>query len=123
MMESIGTYLKKQREMRRISLDEISRATKINLRNLEALEENDFSSLPGPVFAKSFVKLYAKSIGLDGDEAMLHCEHYLKSVLNHDPDRKQRVRWLRPAKEKLKPWAVFVLFVAVLALTAFFTSR
>lgn len=122
-MESIGAYLKRQRKMRQIPLEEVARLTKINLRNLEALEGNDFSSLPGPVFAKSFVKSYARVIGLDGDDAMLHCEHYLKTVLNQDPDCRQKVRWLSPAKAKLKPWVVFLLFVLVFGLAAYFTSR
>ena len=51
-MESIGAYLKRQREMRKISLEEISQTTKISLQCLKALEADDLDALPGSIFAK-----------------------------------------------------------------------
>ena len=51
--------------MRQISLREISEATKINLRYLDALERDDFKHLPGGVFNKGFVRAYAQFIGID----------------------------------------------------------
>jgi cytoskeletal protein RodZ len=64
-MSSFGETLKRERELRQISLREISEATKINLRYLEALERNDFRHLPGGVFNKGFVRAYAQFIGVD----------------------------------------------------------
>ncbi len=77
-MATIGTYLKRERELRGISLEEIARATKINIRLLEALESDDLSSLPPPVFVKGFVRSYAQYIGLDPDDAVLRYEDYLE---------------------------------------------
>jgi cytoskeleton protein RodZ len=68
-MSSFGETLKRERELRQISLREISEATKINLRYLDALERNDFRHLPGGVFNKGFVRAYAQFIGVD-PEAM-----------------------------------------------------
>jgi cytoskeleton protein RodZ len=68
-MSSFGEILKRERELRQISLREISEATKINLRYLDALERNDFRHLPGGVFNKGFVRAYAQFIGID-PEAM-----------------------------------------------------
>lgn len=68
-MSSFGDTLKRERELRQISLREISEATKINLRYLDALERNDFRHLPGGVFNKGFVRAYAQFIGID-PEAM-----------------------------------------------------
>jgi len=68
-MSSFGETLKRERELRQISLREISEATKINLRYLDALEKNDFRHLPGGVFNKGFVRAYAQFIGID-PEAM-----------------------------------------------------
>src|SRR5262245_202162 len=65
VMSSFGESLKRERELRQISLREISEATKINLRYLEALERNDFRHLPGGVFNKGFVRAYAQFIGVD----------------------------------------------------------
>ncbi|HEX4825296.1 MAG TPA: helix-turn-helix transcriptional regulator [Candidatus Polarisedimenticolaceae bacterium] len=66
-MSSFGESLRRERELRQISLREIAEATKINLRYLEALERNDFRHLPGGVFNKGFVKAYAQFIGVDPD--------------------------------------------------------
>ena len=68
-MSSFGETLKRERELRQISLREISEATKISLRYLDALEKDDFRHLPGGVFNKGFVKAYAQFIGVD-PEAM-----------------------------------------------------
>lgn len=64
-MSSFGEELKRERELREITLREISEATKINLRYLDALERNDFERLPGGVFNKGFVRAYAEYIGVD----------------------------------------------------------
>ena len=64
-MSTFGEDLKRERELRKIPLREISESTKINLRYLEALERNDFEHLPGGVFARGFVRAYAQFIGVD----------------------------------------------------------
>ncbi len=65
-----GVWLRQQREMREITLREISDATKISLRYLEAFEDERFDLLPAIVFAKGFLRQYAKYVGLDPDEAV-----------------------------------------------------
>ena len=70
-MSSFGEELKRERELRQISLREIAEATKINLRYLDALEQNDFRHLPGGVFNKGFVRAYSEYIGID-PEAMVN---------------------------------------------------
>jgi cytoskeletal protein RodZ len=64
-MSSFGETLRRERELRQISLREIAEATKINLRYLDALEHDDFRHLPGGVFNKGFVRAYAQFIGID----------------------------------------------------------
>jgi len=64
-MPSFGESMKRERELRQITLREISEATKINLRYLDALERNDFRHLPGGVFNKGFVRAFAQYIGID----------------------------------------------------------
>ena len=66
-MSSFGETLKRERELRQISLREIAEATKINLRYLDALERDDFRHLPGGVFNKGFVRAYSQFIGIDPD--------------------------------------------------------
>ncbi|MBI4169218.1 MAG: DUF4115 domain-containing protein [Acidobacteria bacterium] len=66
-MASFGETLKRERELREISLRQVSEATKINIRYLEALEQNRFNVLPGGLFNKGFIRAYATYIGIDGE--------------------------------------------------------
>ena len=76
-MASFGETLKRERELREISLRQIAEATKINIRYLEALEENRFDALPGGLFNKGFIRAYSTFIGVDG-EAMVNS--YLQQI-------------------------------------------
>jgi cytoskeletal protein RodZ len=67
---TLGAWLRQQREARGVSLREIADASKISLRYLEALEQDRFDVLPAPVFAKGFLREYARVVGLDADEAV-----------------------------------------------------
>jgi hypothetical protein len=80
-MASFGDILKRERELREISLREISDATKINIRYLEALEQNRFEILPGGLFNKGFIRAYAVYIGLDGEDMV---NAYLDEIAVHD---------------------------------------
>lgn len=68
-MTSIGDTLRRERERRNLELDQVSRELKISARFLEAIEAEDFDQLPKGVFAKSFVRQYARLLGLNEDDA------------------------------------------------------
>ena len=70
-MNEVGEFLRRERELRRITLEEVADSTKISRRYLEAIEEGRYASLPGEAFVRGFVRAYAQSIGLDASEAML----------------------------------------------------
>src|SRR5262249_16037278 len=65
IMVSLGDELKRERELREISLREISEATKISVRILEAIENDNYKILPGGIFNRNFLRAYAGFIGLD----------------------------------------------------------
>ena len=69
-MGSFGEKLRREREMRGITLEEIAEATKIGSRSLRALETEDFGQLPGGIFNKGFVRSYARYLGIDADQAV-----------------------------------------------------
>jgi cytoskeletal protein RodZ len=60
-----GEHLRREREMRGISLDEICSATRIGTRFLEALENERWEQLPGGIFNRGFVRAVAHHLGLD----------------------------------------------------------
>ena len=99
-MATFGETLKRERELRKISLREVSEATKIGLRYLEALEANRFDQLPGGLFNKGFIRAYAKFIGLDG-EAMVNA--YLFDLNGQQHPQPPRPRYAGFSIEEAAP--------------------
>ncbi len=64
-MASFGETLRRERELRGVTLREIADATKISVRFLQALEADRVDVLPGGLFRRTFVRQYAKHVGLD----------------------------------------------------------
>ena len=69
-MSSVGAYLRGLRERQGISVDELSRATRVLHHYLEALESDDLAALPAPVFTKGFIRAYCQAVGVPPDEAL-----------------------------------------------------
>lgn len=69
-MVRVGELLRQNREAQGLELTDIETATSIRVKYLQAIEEGDYSVLPGEVFGKGFVRNYAITLGLDGDEFM-----------------------------------------------------
>jgi cytoskeleton protein RodZ len=67
-MTSIGDTLRRERLKHDLSLERISKELKVSQRLLEAIESDDFSKLPGDVFVRSWVRQYARLVGLDEEE-------------------------------------------------------
>ena len=70
MIEDFGSYLKSERELRGVPLEEVSTTTRIPIRFLQALENNKFDELPGEVFIKGYIRSICKVIGFDEDEML-----------------------------------------------------
>jgi cytoskeletal protein RodZ len=68
--EHVGTFLRRQREARGMTLAELSRATKIKEANLAALEDARFEALPARVFVVGYVGAYARAVGANQGEAL-----------------------------------------------------
>ncbi|MBI3815903.1 MAG: DUF4115 domain-containing protein [Nitrospinae bacterium] len=66
-MESLGEHLKRERELRGVTIEEIAHITRINTRFLHAIENNDYGSLPD-VLVKGFLRAYSKCVGLNPNE-------------------------------------------------------
>jgi cytoskeleton protein RodZ len=69
-LPSFGEKLKLEREKRKVTLEQISVSTKIGIRMLRALEEDQFDQLPGGIFNKGFVRAYSRVLGLDEDQTV-----------------------------------------------------
>lgn len=110
-MESVGKYLRQQREAKAMSIEEVARATRVPMSSVERLESDQFDELPGEVFVRGFMKSYARAVGLEADDVLAR---YTSS---------RRVAWVtplpissptRPARSKR--YGVAIAFVLLLIL-------
>ena len=79
-MSSVGETLRRERLRKELSLEQISRETKISARLLDALEQDQYDRLPGGVFAKSFTRQYARYLGLDEEELAAEVEKAINPI-------------------------------------------
>jgi cytoskeletal protein RodZ len=91
--ESLGRYLKKERESKGVSLKEVSISTKVKEHLLKAIEEDQYTSLPSPPYIKGFLLSYAKYLGLDPHDVYLRYEDGLR--------RRQATRLEAPPAKKI----------------------
>jgi cytoskeletal protein RodZ len=78
-----------------LDLESIAQETKISVRMLELIEGDQFHKLPGGVFAKSFVRQYARAIGLDEEELVRELERNLEPAAE-PPSHPQEIRKPQP---------------------------
>ncbi len=114
-MPAFGENLRREREMRGVSLEEISGATKISIRFLNAIENEEFSALPGGIFARSFVRTYARYLGLDEERVM--AEYQLAAQPNVDLDLRRLVANKKASSRSGARGALIALLVAVVMLS------
>ncbi len=69
-METMGTWLRREREQRGIALEEIADTTRIPVRTLEFLETGRFDDLPGDTFVKGFLRAYARAVGVRTEDVL-----------------------------------------------------
>ena len=70
MVEDFGSYLKAERKLRGVTLEELHAKTKIPIHYLQALEKNQFNELPGEVFTRGYIRSFAGVIGANEDEIL-----------------------------------------------------
>jgi cytoskeletal protein RodZ len=83
-MTSVGEHLRKLREEKRMSLAEVSRATRVPVASVERIEADRFDELPGEVFVRGFLRAYARALEVPVDDVLAR---YTAS---------RRVAWVTP---------------------------
>jgi transcriptional regulator with XRE-family HTH domain len=64
----VGAHLKRERELRDISLEEVSRVTRVRIAYLEALEQGRWGALPAEVYVRGYIRAYSRFLGLNAEE-------------------------------------------------------
>ena len=122
-MFEIGNSLREARERQGLGYPEIELATKIRAKYIRALEEEDFTSIPGDAYIRGFLRTYAEYLGLDGDVYVdEYASRFITSWRDELPPRPERRR-IRPREPRLERRAVLlvlagIVLVAVLVFAA-----
>jgi len=131
--ETLGKYLRDQRESRKISLREVSKNTRVREYILKAIEENQTDLLPAATYVKGFLLAYAKYLRLDPNDILLRYERDLKGEPAVPPSpqpvkSKQKAPATPPSKPKQKflwntkqTWVVAGVIVASFVIFFFFS--
>jgi cytoskeleton protein RodZ len=108
---TFGERLRREREMRGVGLEEISAATRISTRNLEALENEQWDRLPGGIFNRGFIRAVAHYLGLDEESILAE----YSAATN---DKPQVATWATetvPSPPRARPALVVALLLALAA--------
>ena len=120
-MPPLGSELKAAREAKGMRLEEIAAATRINRRFLAALEEDDFVAFRSDFFARSVIRAYAKSVGLDEKEILARYEPRARRAQSRAPDEEaaRRRPHAKPLPSPLKNAVFFIFSATAIGLTLF----
>jgi cytoskeletal protein RodZ len=83
-MTSVGQYLQKRRVEKGMSVEEVSRSTRVPVASVERIEADRFGELPGEVFVRGFLRSYARAVDVQPDDVLAR---YTAS---------RRVAWVTP---------------------------
>ena len=111
---SLGSYLRQERERRNTSLESVAKATRITLKNLEALERDEFHLLPATVFVRGFLRTYAMHLGIDPKEVLALYE------AQADSSRASLPKKIDLSPKKIRPLVKIGLGVLALGILFYF---
>lgn len=123
-MQTVGERLRSRREARQVSLDAVSRATRLTRTVLTALESDRFEALPAPVYVRGFLRIYARHLEMDADALI---EAYQQQVTQggeapsaqHAPQLPEYLRTVERGGKAMSPAQMFVLVATALILGVF----
>lgn len=117
-MKTVGSILKEAREAKHLTLENVEEATKIRVRFLEAIEVDDYSSLPSLAYAKGFVKNYAEFLGIPSATILAFFRRQTKEIAKSAILPKGVARSLNRTWFQLTP-GKFLVFLFVGLVSAF----
>ncbi|OAQ20461.1 helix-turn-helix domain-containing protein [Thermosulfurimonas dismutans] len=115
----LGQYLREAREMRGLSLEEVAQETKINKVFLEALENEDWDSLPAEIYVRGYLRSYAEAVGLDPKEVLLRYDSIERPKKNEVFEKEVLIS----QKSFSLFWSVLILIVLLFIMAYLFLFR
>ncbi len=118
-MDHFGEYLRRERKLRNISLEEIAQATKISLHLLQAIEEAHLKTLPTDVYVKGFLRAYSRYVGLDDNDVVLRYEGFLQDTeKGFEPPAEQKEKGTSS-----KLWIALMILIIAIGTSFFFVLQ
>ncbi|MCL4542107.1 MAG: DUF4115 domain-containing protein [Chloroflexi bacterium] len=118
LLSTVGQQLREAREARGISLEELSRETRIRLAYLEALERDEYERLPAIVYARGFLRTCASYLGLEPEVLLRQFEMDYRPISPQRPQSPQEVPvtvWHGPSPRAMTGAVAIVVIVLVIA--------
>jgi cytoskeleton protein RodZ len=134
-MTQIGSILREARIRMGLNLKQVSEITKIRVKYLEALEEDDYGAIPGPTFIKAYLRTYASMLRLDADSLVEEYRttyerrkssqsEFYDLTLEQMSSRSMRGRKKRPVRNTRRGYTLAgVLAIIAVILLAYLGSR
>jgi transcriptional regulator with XRE-family HTH domain len=118
----IGEVLKRTRTRRKLDIRTVEERTKIRIKYLRALENEEWEVLPAPAYAKGFLRTYAQFLGLDGDALVDEYRRTVEAAQNADRaypfSEPVLERRRRPGEEPRRGWPVWASALGIVAAAA-----
>ena len=121
---SLGEQLRRARTERGVNLREVAEQTRITMRHLEAIEADDYKSLPGGIFNKSFIKSYARYVGFPEARALELYESTARERGFHNEEpptspQRSRVYMGETSRSPLVTYGLSAVIVGILILIVY----
>jgi len=120
-MESVGEFFRQVRETKGLTVDEVASKTRIRTDFVRALEDGNFAKLPDQVFAKGFVRSYARSLGLDEEDAIHRFIQSAGSFYEKQDERERlKVRQIEEDRKRQSNRKAVTIAIGISVLTLIF---
>ncbi|MDK2743395.1 MAG: DUF4115 domain-containing protein [Nitrospira sp. BO4] len=120
-MESVGEFFRQVRETKGLTVDEVASKTRIRTDFVKALEDGNFAKLPDQVFARGFVRSYARSLGLDEEDAIHRFIQSAGSFYEKQDERERlKVRQVEEDRKRQANRKAVTIAIGIAVLTLIF---
>ena len=120
-METLGEFLKREREFRNISLEGLAQSTKIGVHLLKAIEEDHLDLLPKGAFIRGFLKTYSRAVGLNSDDVLLRYQSLQPAAGR--PDETDPFLKFRRFEVKNQLFYILLFLLGVIVLATYLSGR
>jgi cytoskeletal protein RodZ len=122
-MDSFGEFLRRERELRHIELNEISKITKIKKAYLQAVENDAYDELPDIAFVKGFIRAYCNYIGLDSEQTINYFQQFYQETFNQAKQPQKKGFTIRSQQKIVIPAVIGLVLAGIIFMVIYHVSK